>query len=155
MNSVSTVIEKFVWARLVPELLVADVRKSLAFWCDLCGFRIAFDRLEEGFAYLDLGGAQVMLEERGRSRNWVTGPMEAPLGRGVNFEIRVDAVEPILAVLRKADWPLFMEPEQKWYRTGTVQAGVHQFLVQDPDGYLIRFSARLDEQPEAAAEAIS
>jgi hypothetical protein len=39
-----------------------------------------------------------------------------------------------------------MEPEQKWYRTGAVETGVHQFLVQDPDGYLIRFSAHLGER---------
>jgi hypothetical protein len=29
----------------------------------------------ERFAYLDLDGAQVMLEERARGRNWVTGPL--------------------------------------------------------------------------------
>jgi catechol 2,3-dioxygenase-like lactoylglutathione lyase family enzyme len=131
---------------LVPELLVTNVEASLRFWCDLCGFAITFDRLEEGFAYLDLGGAQVMLEEQGRSRNWLTGPLEAPLGRGVNFQVQVPALEPILAALARAGWPLFMAPEEKWYRTGTVETGVHQFLVQDPDGYLIRFSADIGER---------
>ncbi|WP_227022388.1 hypothetical protein [Dietzia maris] len=30
-----------------------------------------------------------------------------------------------------------MEPEAKWYRLSpSEQAGVRQFLVQDPDGYL-------------------
>jgi len=135
------------WARLVPELLVANLSESLRFWCDLCGFTVAFDRLEEGFAYLDRDGAQVMLEERGRSRNWVTAPLEIPLGRGVNFQISVPAVEPILRALADAAWPLFMESEEKWYRTGEVETGVCQFLVQDPDGYLIRFSARIGERP--------
>lgn len=133
----------FASARLVPELLVTDVNSSLHFWRDLCGFSVAFDRLHEGFAYLDLDGAQVMLEERGRSRNWIVGPMEVPFGRGINFQIEVRAIAPILGALAAADWPLFMEPEQKWYRTGDVETGVHQFLVQDPDGYLIRFSAGL------------
>jgi hypothetical protein len=98
----------------------------------------------EGFAYLDLDGAQIMLEERDRSRNWIVGPMEAPFGRGINFQIRVRTIDPILASLAVADWPLFMKPEEKWYRTGDVETGVHQFLVQDPDGYLIRFSAAPD-----------
>jgi hypothetical protein len=40
-----------------------------------------------------------------------------------------------------------MEPEQKWYRTGEIETGVHQFLVQDPDGYLIRSSAYIGERP--------
>ena len=31
-------------ARLVPELLVVDINKSLLFWCDLCGFTVLFDR---------------------------------------------------------------------------------------------------------------
>src|SRR5208282_556909 len=134
------------WAQLVPELLVADIDKSLRFWRDLCGFVVVFDRLYEGFAYLDLDGAQVMLEERGRTRNWVTGTLETPFGRGVNFQVRVSAIEPILAALARANWPLFMESEQRWYRTGEVETGVHQFLVQDPDGYLIRFSARIGER---------
>ena len=53
------------WALLVPELLVTDINTSLRFWRDLCNFAVAFDRLYEGFAYLDLDGAQIMLEERG------------------------------------------------------------------------------------------
>src|SRR5438067_11086932 len=89
MTSESSSALNIAWARLVPELLVGDIRKSLRFWRDLCSFAVAFDRLDEGFAYLDLGGAQIMLEERGRSRNWVTGPLEIPLGRGVNFQITV------------------------------------------------------------------
>lgn len=139
----------FTWARLVPELLVADLESSLRFWRDLCGFAVAFDRFDEGFAYLDLNGAQIMLEERGRNRNWVTAPLEAPLGRGINFQVAVPALEPILAALSATGWPLFMPPEQKWYRTGAVETGVHQFLVQDPDGYLIRFSACIGERQPA------
>jgi catechol 2,3-dioxygenase-like lactoylglutathione lyase family enzyme len=139
-------VTKFAPARLVPELLVANINDSLRFWRDVCGFRVAFDRKDEGFAYLDLDGAQVMLEERGRGRNWITGPLEAPLGRGINFQIRVGSIQPILGALERAGWPLFMAPEQKWYRTGAVETGVSQFLVQDPDGYLIRFSALLGER---------
>jgi hypothetical protein len=44
---------------------VTDINTSLRFWRDLCNFAVAFDRLYEGFAYLDLDGAQIMLEERG------------------------------------------------------------------------------------------
>jgi catechol 2,3-dioxygenase-like lactoylglutathione lyase family enzyme len=132
----------FAPARLVPELLVTNLAASLRFWCDLCGFRIAYDRPEEGFAYIDLDGAQIMLEQRGLGRNWVVGEMTAPFGRGINFEISVASIEPIVERLRSTDWRLFMAPEQKSYRVGDAQAKVHQFLVQDPDGYLIRFSAR-------------
>jgi catechol 2,3-dioxygenase-like lactoylglutathione lyase family enzyme len=139
----------FAQARLVPELLVTNVNGSLHFWRDVCGFRVAYDRPDEGFAYLDLEGAQIMLEERGRGRNWETGPLETPLGRGINFQISVRSIRPILEALERAGWPLFAAPEQKRYRVGAVEIEVSQFLVQDPDGYLIRFSALLGEKPAA------
>jgi catechol 2,3-dioxygenase-like lactoylglutathione lyase family enzyme len=141
------VTEPEIWAALVPELLVVDITRSLGFWRDLCGFIVLFERADEGFAYLDLGGAQIMLDEIGKTVDWVTGPLERPLGRGFNFQIRVPAIGPIMAALARANWPLFAEPEQKWYRAGKVANGVHQFLVQDPDGYLVRFSAYIGERP--------
>ncbi len=133
-------------AALVPELLVADIARSLRFWCQLCGFAVAYERMEEGFAYLDREGAQVMLEERGHGRSWIAATLDAPFGRGVNFQVAVAAVAPILATLAEADWPLFMAPERKWYRAGAVETGVEQFVVQDPDGYLVRFSQPLGER---------
>lgn len=36
--------------RLVPGLLVTDIAASLAFWRNILGFRVLFDRPEEGFA---------------------------------------------------------------------------------------------------------
>ena len=133
-------------ARLVPELLVTNIAASLRFWCDLCGFTVLFDRPEERFAYLHREGSEVMLEERGRGRNWITAAMDPPFGRGVNFQIAVSDIQPILRALDQAAWPLFMAPERKWYRTGQVETGVDQFLIQDPDGYLIRFSAYVGER---------
>jgi catechol 2,3-dioxygenase-like lactoylglutathione lyase family enzyme len=145
-NEITAMAEPSSWAALVPELLVSDIERSLRFWRDMCGFTVLFERRDEGFAYLDLDGAQIMLDELGKTRDWLTAPLESPFGRGINLQVRVPAVEPALAALAHAGWPLFMEPEQKWYRTGEVETGVHQFLVQDPDGYLIRFSAYLGER---------
>jgi catechol 2,3-dioxygenase-like lactoylglutathione lyase family enzyme len=134
---------------LVPELLVTDLGRSLDFWCQTCGFSIRYDRRDEGFAYVARGSAHVMLEELGVSRNWVPGVLDKPYGRGINFQIAVDAIAPILERLAGREWSLFMEPEEKWYRTDDGAVGVRQFLVQDPDGYLVRFSEHLGrrEQP--------
>jgi catechol 2,3-dioxygenase-like lactoylglutathione lyase family enzyme len=128
---------------LVPELLVTELATSLNFWVKLCGFEILYDRPEEGFAYLHSGTAHVMLEQIGVGRNWVPGALESPLGRGVNFQVTVPAIVPLVERFSSAHWPLFMAPEEKWYRTGDTVAGVCQFLVQDPDGYLVRFSSSL------------
>lgn len=133
---------------LVPELLVTDVRKSIGFWCGLSGFEIDYERPDEGFAYLSCGGAHLMLQQRGIGRDWVTGPLDPPFGRGINFQISIPELDPILAALRDADYPLFMPPEIKWYRVGDHQeAGVRQFLVTDPDGYLVRFQASMGRRP--------
>lgn len=138
-------------AKLVPELIVSDLKRSLAFWGGLIGFGIAYDRPEEGFAYLDLDGAQVMLEQRDPAfRQWLTGTLDSPFGRGINFQIEVASVAPVLERLKRAAWPLFMACEDAWYRAGDIEVGQRQFLVQDPDGYLLRLGEALGERPCAA-----
>ena len=133
------------FAALVPELDVFDLDASINYWCDVLGFRVAYDRPENGFAYLERGGAQVMLNRR--HGNWETGPLERPLGRGINFMVFVDNLEPLLASLAAIGWPLFREPHEAWYRIGDRESGNRQFLVQDPDGYLLRFAENLGERP--------
>jgi len=128
---------------LVPELLVEVLAASVEFWVGLCGFEISYDRPEDGFAYLTSGTAHVMLEQAGIGRNWIPAPLDRPLGRGVNFQINVPSIEPLIHRLTAKGWPLFLAPEERWYRTGATEVGLTQFLVQDPDGYLLRFSARL------------
>ncbi|MFT4042728.1 MAG: VOC family protein [Gordonia sp. (in: high G+C Gram-positive bacteria)] len=130
---------------LVPELLVTDTPRSLRFWCDLCGFVVDYQRPEEGFAYISRGAAHVMLEQRGVGRKWISAPLEHPWGRGINVQIAVDGLAPIVATLAAANYPLFMEPETKWYRVNGKAVVVEQFLVADPDGYLIRFQSRIGD----------
>jgi catechol 2,3-dioxygenase-like lactoylglutathione lyase family enzyme len=135
------------FATLVPEFSVANLEISRRFWCDLLGFRVAYERPENRFAYLERGKAQVMLDER--NGNWETGALEVPLGRGINFQIFVDSIEPILASLKAAKWPLFMDTHDACYRVGDCVVGSRQFLAQDPDGYLLRFAQNLGHKPVA------
>ena len=138
-------------ARLVPELVVKDLAASLLFWRDLIGFAISYDRPEQDFAYLCLDGAELMLDQHDeRSADWLTGPLDHPLGRGINLQIEVAAIEPILLRLAEAAWPLFIAPEERWYRAGGVERGQRQFLVQDPDGYLVRLAESLGQRDSGA-----
>ena len=130
------------WAVLVPELYVSKLSRSLSFWCDLLGFQRLYQRPEEGFAYLERERAAVMLEHVG-PRSWSTGDLAHPFGRGLNLQIMATSLEPILNNLTEAAWPLFQAPEERWYRTGLAEHGQRQFLVQDPDGYLLRFAESL------------
>lgn len=133
---------------LVPELIVTRLSVSLAFWVEQLGFTIAYQRAEEGFAYLDLHGAQIMLEQYNPDAGqWLTAPLQPPFGRGINLQIDVPAVTPILQRLAHIGWPLFRDVEDAWYRAGDVEAGQRQFIVQDPDGYLVRLVQRLGERP--------
>jgi len=129
-------------AALVPELAVADIAVSRRFYCDIIGFAVRYERVEDGFAYLELGEAELMLDQLGTGRDWVTGPLEPPLGRGVNFQIAVDSVTPILDRLAASGLALFLPLESRTYRTASGPVVQRQFCVQDPDGYLLRFFER-------------
>jgi catechol 2,3-dioxygenase-like lactoylglutathione lyase family enzyme len=126
------------FAALVPELTVLDLAASLQFWCAVLGFEVAYQRPENGFVYLERGGAQVMLELS--HGTWETGPLVRPLGRGINLMIYVESLDPLLDALAAANWPLFRSPEEARYRMGDQEITQREFLVQDPDGYLLRFS---------------
>lgn len=132
---------------LVPELSVTDYKASRHFWCDLVGFSLRYERPEEGFGYLVLGNAHLMLDQINLGRTWETGSLERPLGRGINFEVQVDNLDPALQRIMSVGWPIFVEPEEKWYRAGDIEIGVRQFLVQDPDGYLLRLQQEIGERP--------
>jgi hypothetical protein len=57
----------------------------------------------------------------------------------MHLQIDVVAVEPLLDRLEQHHWPLFRPCEEVWYRVDEAEVGLRQFLVQDPDGYLLRW----------------
>ena len=124
---------------LVPELSITDYERTLWFYTEVLGFSIEYQRTEEGFAYLSLGESQIMVDQIGKTRTWMTGEFKYPLGRGINLQIEVPDVDLLVQSLKENGVPLFMEPEEKWYRKNDTEVGNKQFLVQDPDGYLLRF----------------
>jgi catechol 2,3-dioxygenase-like lactoylglutathione lyase family enzyme len=130
------------WARMVPELHVTDLAASLAFWRDIVGFAIAFQRPAERFVYLErVDGAQLMLCQRhGR---FETGDMAYPLGQGAMFQVYVEDLAPVLAAIAAAQWPVYLGPREIWRRTGDLESGQREVFVQDPDGYLLMVAARI------------
>jgi catechol 2,3-dioxygenase-like lactoylglutathione lyase family enzyme len=125
---------------LVPELDVSDLGRSLAFYVDVCGFSIAYERPEERFAYLRLGDAELMLQAAdGPGRRFRTAPLEAPFGRGVNLQIEVPEIERLLGRMLGAGAQIVLPVEERSYPTGEGVRGNRQLVVADPDGYLLRF----------------
>jgi catechol 2,3-dioxygenase-like lactoylglutathione lyase family enzyme len=142
--------------RLVPELDVEDIRRSIAFYVNILGFTVMFERAEERFAYLDLGGVHLMLEEAaGPGRRFRTAPLEHPYGRGINLQIEVPDVDAVQARVRAAGITPLIALEERWYRQGGMEAGNRQFVVADPDGYLLRFFSHLGRRPALRSDALT
>lgn len=137
-------------ARLAPELVCRDLRASLEFYLGVLGFRVAYDRPDAGFACLEREGAELMLEQQ-TAGSWLTGAMTPPFGRGINFQIEVSDIAALREAVRAAGHGVYREIEDAWYRTDNGYAGNRQFLVQDPDGYLLRFFQNLGRHPTAPA----
>lgn len=136
---------------LTPELDVGDLATSLRFYVDVLEFRVLFERTTERFAYLERPGAELMIQAAaGPGRRFRTAPLEAPHGRGVNFQLRVDEVDAMMMSAVQAGAEIVIPMEERWYRVDVVQpggrwrevgmteAGNRQFVVADPDGYLWR-----------------
>ena len=133
---------------LVPELDVTDLDQSLAVYCAILGFRVHAVRPEERFAYLIREGAHLMLEEaEGPGRRFHTAPLERPFGRGVNFQIEVSDVDVLYAGVQSAGLQIRIPLEERWYRHDAIELGNRQFVVADPDGYLLRFFTGLGQRP--------
>jgi catechol 2,3-dioxygenase-like lactoylglutathione lyase family enzyme len=123
--------------KLVPEFMVSDFAKSFAFYAETIGFSVLYDRPATGFAFLSLGGAEIMIERQ--TDFWETAKPAYPYGRGVSFQIEVETVAPIVARLDAAGIALFRPVEDAWYRRDETYLGNRQFLVLDPDGFVLRF----------------
>ena len=81
------------------------------------------------------------------ARRLVAGDLIQPYGGGVNLQIPVDDVWAMhTRVVREAS-AISLPLEDHWYRRDDVEIGVRQFVVMDPDGYLLRFSEELGHRP--------
>lgn len=135
------------WNPMVPELSVSNFAESLDFYCEIIGFKIRNQRENPDFVYLELEQVQIMLEQI-HDEAWVTGKLVLPLGRGVNFQIEISDISPVYERINVANIKLFRELKETWYDVGECLSGQKEFLVQDPDGYLLRFSQYLGEKPK-------
>lgn len=137
---------------LTPELYCSNIKTSLSFYTEILGFNIQYQREEDRFAMLERQGARIMLEEiknpaaNGNSRTWMPAPMEIPFGRGINLEIKTSKVDKLYKHAKEAGANIFLPVEEKWYRANNLEIGNRQFIILDPDGYMLRFTQDLGER---------
>jgi len=132
---------------ILPELYVADFKKSLDFYTNILGFKLEYERTNPLFAFLSYQGSQLMIQEDDDDEEWHNGKPEYPYGRGINFQIDTDNVQTIIDSLSKNNYPLKRGVKDSWYKVKNTLHGCREILVMDPSGYLLRFSQGLGEKP--------
>ena len=135
---------------LTPEIYCSNIKTSLAFYTGVLGFEMLYQREAEGFAMLERQGARIMLEESKKGaidndRVWLSAPLERPFGRGVNFQIHTTQVAALYEKVQLNDADIFLPMEEKWYRVGDFELCHWQFIILDPDGYMLRFVELIGE----------
>lgn len=131
--------------KMIPELSVSNLEISLQFY-KIVGFKIEYERKENKFVFLSLGKIQFMLQEITKDDKWEIAPLIHPFGNGINFQLEVEDVDLIYNNLKKNNYKITFEIEENWYRKDNKMLGNKEFLIQDPDGYLLRFSQDLGEK---------
>ena len=127
-----------VFNSLIPELTVSDIEKTKSFYIDCLGFRLEYERPEDRFAFLSFGDNQMMFEEYSAD-GWNTAELVRPYGRGVNFEMAVEDAYELYNRITESGVEVFRPYKEQTYRVNGEDIIQKEFLVQDPDGYLLRF----------------
>ena len=109
-----------------------------SFYIDILQFKIEYERPEDKFIFLSFEENQIMFEQDNGS--WNTATLEHPYGRGVNFEMTVSDVESLYQRVLASGIKPFRDLTVNHYRNGENDIIQKEFLIQDPDGYLLRFT---------------
>ena len=122
---------------LIPELSVTDIEKSKEFYLNL-GFKIMYERKEDKFCFLYLEYNQIMIEEI--NNNWNVGEMKYPFGNGINISMTASDIDSFYESIISKRIVLFRKIKTSKYRVDDIIYEDKEFLLQDPDGYLLRFN---------------
>ena len=124
--------------KMIPELSVFDINKTKKFYSRL-GFKIEYERNYERFVFMSFQGSQFMFEQI-HDDGWNTGELSYPLGRGINFSIAVEDVEGIYKLVKTLKFEIYRELTRNQYQVNGAVETQMEFLIQDPNGYLLRFT---------------
>lgn len=122
---------------LIPELSVTSITFSTKFYV-LLGFNVKYERKENKFVFLEYENNQIMIEEV--NNNWSVGKLSYPFGNGINLSMEVSDIDALYQKVKKLDIPIFRELKVSEYKVDDEVYQDKEFLIQDPDGYLLRFT---------------
>jgi catechol 2,3-dioxygenase-like lactoylglutathione lyase family enzyme len=121
--------------KLTPNLIVADVSRSIAFYRDVLGFTVQStvpDASPYVFAIVKSGAVEIFLNAPGPAQDEYPAFKGRPIGGTLTLFIEVEDIRASHDEL-KDRVPVVMPLEKKWY-------GVTEFAFLDPDGYIITFA---------------
>ena len=124
--------------RMIPELSVFDIERTKKFYREL-GFKIEYERTEDKFVFMSFQDSQFMFEQI-HDDGWNIGELVYPLGRGINFSIAVDDIEELYKLVNSLNIELYRELTRNLYQVNGIEEMQIEFLIQDPNGYLLRFT---------------
>ena len=133
------------FSKNIPELSVTNLENSLNFY-KIAGFKVEYDRPKNKFAFISLGEIQFMLQEIANNDKLNVAPLSYPFGNGINFQLEVENLDEIYNSFKNSNYKITFDIEENWYRQDNKLLGNKEFLIQDPDGYLLRFSEDLGEK---------
>lgn len=133
------------FSKNIPELSVTNLKNSLNFY-KTARFKVEYDRPENKFAFISLGKIQFMLQEMADNNKWDVAPLSYPFGNGINFQLEVENLDEIYNSFKNSNYKITFDIQENWYRQDNKLLGNKEFLIQDPDGYLLRFSEDLGEK---------
>ncbi|MDT8264324.1 VOC family protein, partial [Roseomonas sp. DSM 102946] len=70
-----------------------------------------------------------------------------------NLQIEIPDVDTLHDRVLASDLGIVIPLEERWYRQDDTEAGNRQFVLADPDGYLLRFFTGLGRRPWRAERA--
>ena len=123
--------------KLTPNLIVSNVERSLAFYCDVLGFTRTHAVPGQSpfvFAGVLSGAVEIFLNAPGPATEEYPALAGKPLGGTLTLFIEVAGIEKAYEELT-SKVNVTMPLEKKWY-------GVTEFAFEDPDGYVITFAER-------------
>jgi catechol 2,3-dioxygenase-like lactoylglutathione lyase family enzyme len=126
-------------SKLTPNLIVASVERSLAFYTDILGFSQQWtvpDASPYVFASVVSGPVEIFLNAPEPAVAEYPTLKDRPIGGTLTLFIEVADIQSVYASL-KDRVNVVMPLEKKWY-------GVTEFAFTDPDGYVITFAQRVD-----------
>ena len=125
--------------KLTPNLIVANVERSLAFYCDVLGFTKTGTVPNQSpyvFAMVQSGPVEIFFNAREAAIEEYSALANLAIGGTLTLYMEVAEVEKIYGDL-KTRVTVTMPLEKKFY-------GVTEFAFEDPDGYVITFAERTE-----------